>query len=68
MLHLLHWSLWVLQYLQQNQMVYLPAGRPDMTLSLPMASAGIGAASMTGLTGLLLLLAGAGDALSLIHI
>ena len=35
-------------------MVYLPAGRPDMTLSLPVASAGIGAAALTGLTGLLL--------------
>src|ERR1035437_4270798 len=45
-----------------NPMMYLPAGTPDMTLSLPMASAGIGAASMTGLTALLLLLAGAGDA------
>jgi cell wall-associated NlpC family hydrolase len=33
-----------------------------MTLSLPIASAGIGAASMTGLTGLLLLLGGVGDA------
>jgi cell wall-associated NlpC family hydrolase len=39
-------------------MVYPPAGRPDMTLSLPVVSAGIGAAA---LTGLLLLLAGAGD-------
>ena len=43
-------------------MVYLPAGRPNMTLSLPMASAGIGAAALTGLTALLLLLAGVGDA------
>ena len=43
-------------------MVYLPAGRPDMTLSLPIISAGVGAAALTGLTGLLLLLAGAGDA------
>jgi cell wall-associated NlpC family hydrolase len=43
-------------------MVYLPAGRPDMTLSLPIISAGIGAAALTGLTALLLLLAGAGDA------
>src|SRR5674476_646797 len=43
-------------------MVYLPAGRPDMTLSLPMVSAGIGAAALAGLTGLLLLLGGAGDA------
>jgi hypothetical protein len=43
-------------------MVYLPAGRPDMTLSLPIISAGVGAAAPTGLTGLLLLLAGAGDA------
>jgi cell wall-associated NlpC family hydrolase len=33
-----------------------------MTPSLPVASAGIGAASMTGLTALLLLLAGVGDA------
>src|SRR5674476_160900 len=43
-------------------MVYLPAGRPDMTLSLPMVSAGIGAAALAGLTGLMLLRAGAGDA------
>ena len=43
-------------------MVYLPAGRPDMTLSLPIISAGVGAAALTGLTALLLLLAGAGDA------
>jgi cell wall-associated NlpC family hydrolase len=43
-------------------MVYLPPGRPDMTLSPPVVSAGIGAAALTGLTGLLLLLAGAGDA------
>jgi peptidoglycan DL-endopeptidase CwlO len=43
-------------------MVYLPAGTPDMPVSLPMASAGIGAASMTALTGLLLLLGGVGDA------
>jgi cell wall-associated NlpC family hydrolase len=33
-----------------------------MTFSLPVVSAGIGAAALTGLTGLLLLLAGAGDA------
>ena len=43
-------------------MVYLLAGRPDMTVSLPLAAAGIGVASMTGLTGLLLLLGGVGDA------
>jgi len=43
--------LWVLQYSKTNPMVYLPAGRPDMTLSLPVASAGIGAAALTGLTG-----------------
>jgi cell wall-associated NlpC family hydrolase len=43
-------------------MVYLPAGRPDMTLSLPIISAGVGATALTGLTALLLLLAGAGDA------
>ena len=43
-------------------MVYLPAGRPDMTLPLPIVSAGVGAAALTGLTALLLLLAGAGDA------
>ena len=45
-----------------NPMVYLPTGRPAMTSSLPMAAAGIGAASITGLTGLLLLLGGVGDA------
>ena len=33
-----------------------------MTLSLPIVSAGVGAAALTGLTALLLLLAGAGDA------
>jgi peptidoglycan DL-endopeptidase CwlO len=43
-------------------MVYLPAGRPDMTFSLPVASAGIGAAALNGLTGLLLPLGGVGDA------
>src|SRR5674476_425539 len=43
---------------ETNPMLYLPAGRPDMTLSLPIISAGVGAAA---LTGLLLLLAGAGD-------
>jgi cell wall-associated NlpC family hydrolase len=43
-------------------MVYLPAGRPDMTLTLPVASTAIGAAALTGLTGFLLLLGGAGDA------
>jgi cell wall-associated NlpC family hydrolase len=43
-------------------MVYLLVGRLDMTLSLPIVSAGIGAAALTGLTGLLLLLAGVGDA------
>jgi cell wall-associated NlpC family hydrolase len=43
-------------------MVYLPAGSPDMTLSLPMAAAGISAAAMSGLTGFLLLLGGVGDA------
>jgi cell wall-associated NlpC family hydrolase len=43
-------------------MVYLPAGRPDMTLSLSIVSAGVGAAALTGLTALLLLLAGTGDA------
>ena len=43
-------------------MVYLPAGRPDMTLPLPIVSAGVGAAALTGLTALLLLLAGAGNA------
>ena len=43
-------------------MVYLPRGRRGMSPSLPMASAGIAAASMTGLTGLLVLLGGMGDA------
>jgi peptidoglycan DL-endopeptidase CwlO len=43
-------------------MLYLPAGRPDMTLSLPIISAGVGAAALTGLTALLLLLAGVDDA------
>jgi len=43
-------------------MVYLPTGMPGMAPSLPMACAGIAAASMTGLTGLLVLLSGAGDA------
>ena len=43
-------------------MVYLPSGRPDMTVSLPVLSAGIGAATLTGLTGFLLLLGGIGDA------
>jgi len=42
-------------------MVYLPPGRPSMP-SLPLVSAGIGAASMTGLITLLLLIGGAGDA------
>ena len=43
-------------------MVYLPAGRRCMTFSLPVASAGIDVAAMAGLTGLLLLLSGVGDA------
>jgi len=43
-------------------MVYLPRGRRGMSPSLPMVSAGIAAASMTGLTGLLVLLGGMGDA------
>jgi len=43
-------------------MVYPPVGRPDMTLSLPVASAGIGARALTGLMGFLLLLGGVGDA------
>jgi peptidoglycan DL-endopeptidase CwlO len=42
-------------------MVYLSAGSPDMTLSLPVAAAGISAAAMSGLTGFLLLLGGVGD-------
>ncbi len=43
-------------------MVYLLRGRRGMPPSLPMISAGIAAASMTGLTGLLVLLGGMGDA------
>jgi cell wall-associated NlpC family hydrolase len=43
-------------------MVYPPTGRPGMAPSLPMAFAGFAAISMTGLTGLLLLLGGVGDA------
>ena len=43
-------------------MVYLPRARRGMSPSLPMVSAGIAAASMTGLTGLLVLLGGMGDA------
>jgi peptidoglycan DL-endopeptidase CwlO len=43
-------------------MVYPPPGSPDMALSLPLATAGIATASMSGLTGLLLLLGGVGDA------
>jgi hypothetical protein len=61
-LHLLHLVALASEAFETNPMVYLPAGRPDMTFSLPMAVAGIGAASMTGLTGLLLLLGGMSDA------
>jgi hypothetical protein len=43
-------------------MVYLPTGIPVMALSLPLAAAGIAAASKSGLTGLLLLLGGVGEA------
>ena len=43
-------------------MVYRPTSMPGMAPSLPMACAGVAVASMTGLTGLLVLLSGVGDA------
>ena len=70
-LHLLHWypstgSGLSCRSLRKEStpdpFLYQAAGTPNMTPSLPMVAAGISAASMIGLTALLVLLGGVGDA------